>query len=815
MPGNSVGRVDYQADAVRAAAQQYRSVGVSIVRLPPGDKRPVNAGWPTRSAEPGEFRPGEDIGIVCGPRPDGEAPGRFLVCVDLDSDEAVRLADQYLPATGAIEGRPGKPRSHRWYVVTGPIPDEAVARTGQAVEAAKEKGVCPGPRTRHFGHTETGKGVLDFKATGSQAVAPPSRHSSGETREWEPGHGLEHAAVVPFVELWAAVCRLAEAAGAKAPGGERKEPKTRLKTRPKAGPKTRPVDGTGLPPIHERIERCQRYLETVDLARSGFGGHNTTYRFARLIVNDFAVDDRELGLALLRGYNESLRAAGEEPWDEAEIGHKLGDALAAEEDPRWPRGCKLDWKPAACNNPARLADEFLAEHTLRFVQDTAFDFDGTTYRVVSHDWLSAQVRGFCGAQAGREYDRRAVRWRARHDGLRARLDELPAEGAGVAELDEINALKQLRAEIQKARPGGVPPVKTSLVSNVIEALRARCQIENGTSLDRWLTEPRPAVITVANGLLDPATRELHPHSPDWFSTTALPVAFDPAAQVPGVWLAFLNEVMQQDTERVAVVQEVFGACLDRTLRAKWFGALVGAGDNGKSVVLAVLRSVLGEQNCASVNLDELATNRFAAFGLFGKLANVIGDQGFLESADEGRLKGLTGGDLVTFEQKGRDPFFAVNQCKIVFACNVLPTFGDKSDAVWNRLVAVPFDYTVPAGKKDPKLLDPATWVGELPGVLNWALDGLARLRERGSFTRSAACDALEQQHRLDSNPAREFLLERYEITGHDADQVPVDDMYQAYLDWCRTNGYTKPVTATKFGRRVDEVFPLLNRLAAH
>ncbi len=105
----------------------------------------------------------------------------------------------------------------------------------------------------------------------------------------------------------------------------------------------------------------------------------------------------------------------------------------------------------------------------------------------------------------------------------------------------------------------------------------------------------------------------------------------------------------------------------------------------------MLRYLLGGANCSAVNLDELSNNRFAAFQMFGKLANVVGDQGHFESADEGRLKSLTGGDLVTYEQKGKDSFVAVNRAKLLFACNTMPSFGDKSEAVWNRLVAIPFE----------------------------------------------------------------------------------------------------------------------------
>ena len=67
--------------------------------------------WTRKSCEPKDFFPGCNIGIQTG-RLSGD-----LVCVDIDSQDALDLADDYLPATGMIEGRPGKPRSHRRYRV--------------------------------------------------------------------------------------------------------------------------------------------------------------------------------------------------------------------------------------------------------------------------------------------------------------------------------------------------------------------------------------------------------------------------------------------------------------------------------------------------------------------------------------------------------------------------------------------------------------------------------------------------------------------------------------------------------------------------
>src|SRR4051794_22859268 len=99
-------------------AEKYRAARIGITRIRRGEKRPTDAGWTERSAAPSEFEPGDSIGVMCGWISDGDVPGQFLVCIDIDDLAALALADELLPLTLAIEGHPGKPRSHWYYFVT-------------------------------------------------------------------------------------------------------------------------------------------------------------------------------------------------------------------------------------------------------------------------------------------------------------------------------------------------------------------------------------------------------------------------------------------------------------------------------------------------------------------------------------------------------------------------------------------------------------------------------------------------------------------------------------------------------------------------
>ncbi|MDP9479557.1 MAG: bifunctional DNA primase/polymerase [Actinomycetota bacterium] len=96
----------------------------------------------------------KNIGVKLG-EPSGD-----LVVVDLDVPEAIALAPLFLPRTGSVSGRPGKPRSHWHYVAEGT------------------------PK-RSFGDVARKAALVEVLSTGQQAIMPPSVHPSGERYGWD------------------------------------------------------------------------------------------------------------------------------------------------------------------------------------------------------------------------------------------------------------------------------------------------------------------------------------------------------------------------------------------------------------------------------------------------------------------------------------------------------------------------------------------------------------------------------------------------------------------------------------------------------
>ena len=93
--------------------------------------------------------------------------------------------------------------------------------------------------------------------------------------------------------------------------------------------------------------------------------------------------------------------------------------------------------------------------------------------------------------------------------------------------------------------------------------------------------------------------------------------------------------------------------------------------------------------------------------------------------------------------------------------------------------------------------------GELPGVFNWALAGLMRLRARGRFDEPTVCKQHREEYKLDSNPAKAFLLEYCEADL--GGKVSKTRLYQEYRSYCGESGFT-PLSKTNLSKEVPRVF---------
>lgn len=299
-----------------------------------------------------------------------------------------------------------------------------------------------------------------------------------------------------------------------------------------------------------------------------------------------------------------------------------------------------------------------------------------------------------------------------------------------------------------------------------------------------------------------------PNTPQFFNLTCLPVAYDPAATAPR-WEAFLDKNLQGNEEEILLLQQWFGYCLTPDTRLHKFLMLEGDGRNGKSVVCAVLRALLGDDSVSSVSLESMADTRMIS-SLEGKLANIVGDMGEVSRVAEGILKSLVSGEKFSIDQKYKSTIHIEPKARLMFATNVRPRFTDRSSGIWRRLILLPITHVVSDDEVVLGMDYTPYWQDELSGILNWALAGLASLRRMGRFIEPESCRLAKDDYQTESNPTRDFLTQTYAYSSDEAWTVPCARVYEAYKHWCQEFGY-HPLNERNFGKEVRVTF---NRIAA-
>lgn len=340
-------------------------------------------------------------------------------------------------------------------------------------------------------------------------------------------------------------------------------------------------------------------------------------------------------------------------------------------------------------------------------------------------------------------------------------------------------------------PDGEPRIKEMIqqrLQNETTTHRRRETLERIrelTYVDREATDQKPEYICVENGILNLLTGELEPHTPDRIFLSKVPYPYNPDAECPK-FKQFLTEVVEDND--IPIIQEMFGYTLYRGYPIHKAMMLVGSGNNGKSVLLNVLKTMLGYENVASEALQTLSHNRFATISLLGKLANIFPDIPSTKLQQTGIFKIMVGGDeKISAEIKHvQDRVYFTNHAKLLFSCNEVPQTTDNTDAYYNRWIVILFPNTFNGDDADPHLLEKLTTQDELEGILAWGVEGIQRLLNQGSFSHSKTTEQVKELYRKLSNPieafAQDCLIEDFEAEANRS------TIYRTFLEYCYEQG---------------------------
>jgi putative DNA primase/helicase len=342
------------------------------------------------------------------------------------------------------------------------------------------------------------------------------------------------------------------------------------------------------------------------------------------------------------------------------------------------------------------------------------------------------------------------------------------------------------------------------VADLLEALAAIVHLPEDVDQPSWLDGDRDGVIVAcANGLLDVERRELLPHTPRFFNLTAVPFDYDPEAEPPWTWFEFLDDLFEDDVESTNALEEWFGYTISGRTDLHKILLLVGPTRAGKGVIARTLTALVGADNVAGPTLSSLGQN-FGLQPLLGKPLAVVSDarlDGRNASTVVERLLSVSGEDTITVDRKYKDPWTGKLPSRFMVISNELPKLGDASAAIAGRFVSLLLSKSW-YGREDTTLDDRIR--GELTGILNWALTGLARLDRRGQFTRPPATDEAYIALQDLASPVGAFVRDRCALgAGY---EVLIDELWAAWKSWAEENGH-RVSTKQLLGRNLRAAFP--------
>ncbi len=337
----------------------------------------------------------------------------------------------------------------------------------------------------------------------------------------------------------------------------------------------------------------------------------------------------------------------------------------------------------------------------------------------------------------------------------------------------------------------------------IRAVLSLSKSEPGMSLLHEDLDKHPTMLGVKNGVVDLKTGALKPNDPTLFITKYVDIDYDPDAQCPA-YHAFLHDVLEADTATIAAVQRLVGLTLTGIPDEEIIVFCIGTGANGKSIFSNVIYGVFGPY-AKTAPSTLLSARRTDDHGPRSDLAMLAGSR--LVSINE-LPGGMTLDETVTKQLAGREPisarflhqeFFTFLPCWTPWVrTNHKPIVKGTDNAIWRRLVIIPFRRTFTPQEQDPNLEEKLRREGA--GVLAWMVQG-AQAYIRNGLLQSPAMKSELAQYRTSSDLMGEFLDEKTEADP--TAEVKQSALYFDYRHWCDGNGL-RPASKRAFSEQLAE-----------
>lgn len=349
-------------------------------------------------------------------------------------------------------------------------------------------------------------------------------------------------------------------------------------------------------------------------------------------------------------------------------------------------------------------------------------------------------------------------------------------------------------EIQAEMINHISNLNKQKRSEVMAYLDLLIRNDTKTSSAEW--------IAFKNGIYNIETEEFKEFSSDIIITNKINYNYVPNAYSE-IADKTLNKLACQKSEIRSLLEEVIGYCFYRRNELRKSFLMTGEARGGKSSFLNMITQLIGGENTCALDLKELG-DRFKTAEIFGKLAVIGDDIGDEFIPNPAIFKKVVSGDRINAERKGQNPFDFSPYAKLLFSANTIPRIKDKSGAVIDRLIIVPFNAKF--SKDDPDYDPFIKYKLQADEVMEYliqiGLQGLNRVLKNQSFTICEDVQKSIKEYEENNNP---ILLFFKEITEDEVLEQPTKFVYQKYIEFCLSNSFQQ-LSNIEFSKQVKKYY---------
>lgn len=381
-------------------------------------------------------------------------------------------------------------------------------------------------------------------------------------------------------------------------------------------------------------------------------------------------------------------------------------------------------------------------------------------------------------------------------------------GENEPDADTAKLIRKIRRQSGIAAKRAKELCKHGYIDSVLKFARATMNL--GVKGDQW--DARTVLLGVANAVIDLSTGKPVQPDPSQYIRTVAPVPYIAGAKAP-TWEKSIAEIFDGSVDKAAYMQRLLGYALSGTCRESdfyvWFGE---HGRNGKEFILERVSNAIGD-TLAGVIDRELFLKSKAVRGAGGSNESMMALRGrriaWATETNDGRqfdlaaMKDLSGGhQMEAIPKYGKQQRWTRTHTPIMLT-NHLPRVLSQGLAEWDRIKVLSFplsfvnepDPAKPNQRKKDATLGERIDDNELPGVLNWLIDGGLDWRVNGLQT-PACVKADTARYKQNEDTIGLFIGERCLIDAK-AECKPLD-LYSAYKFWLDEAAYGKPMGKKRF-----------------